>query len=586
MAGEIESCVEETSCGVSLRQIRDRVRQYIDKHQYESAVFWADKAVSLSTGAVDDVYWYAQSLYLTGQYHRASHLLRSRKLDKSHAECRYLAARCHYKCKEWQVALNVLNLNENNTANSKLFLGKSLSQNVVETDRSSSAQNIESSINLLRGKIYEAMDNRILATDYYREALNQDIYCFEAFDRLVAHHMLSAEEEKHLLESLPYNNQCPVEERELVKFLYENRLKKYNKPGQVEIPPQLDILSTNLDVEVNLAERHYYNCDFRECYNITHGVLKKDPYNSLCLPLHIAVLVELKKSNELFYLSHKLVDLYPSKPVAWFSVGCYYLLINNYEPARRYLTKATTLDRMYGPAWLAYGHSFAVDQEHDQAMAAYFTASQLMKGCHLPVLYIGLEYGLTNNSKLAERFFSQALTIAPEDPFVLHEMGVIAFQNQDYMTAEQYFLDALEKVRCVSNQITIEKWETLHNNLGHTCRKLKKYKEALQYHEYALTLCPLTPSTYSAIGYVYVLMGQSLKAVDYFHKALGIRRDDSFSTTMLQQVFDVLIAETTPFGDIPNDVPSLELVECPSSQPKFSLSSDTDEVDMEGSSDG
>lgn len=31
MAGEIESCVEETSCGVSLRQIRDRVRQYIDK---------------------------------------------------------------------------------------------------------------------------------------------------------------------------------------------------------------------------------------------------------------------------------------------------------------------------------------------------------------------------------------------------------------------------------------------------------------------------------------------------------------------------------------------------------------------------
>jgi anaphase-promoting complex subunit 6 len=86
---------------------------------------------------------------------------------------------------------------------------------------------------------------------------------------------------------------------------------------------------------------------------------------------------------------------------------------------------------VYGPAWLAFGHSFASDNEHDQAMAAYFTASQLMKGCHLPILYIGLEYGLTNNAKLAERFFSQALSIAPEDPFVLHEMGVIAFQNQE-----------------------------------------------------------------------------------------------------------------------------------------------------------
>ena len=49
--------------------------------------------------------------------------------------------------------------------------------------------------------------------------------------------------------------------------------------------------------------------------------------------------------------------------------------------------------------------------------------------CHLPMLYIGLEYGLTNNSKLAERFFSQALSIAPEDPFVMHEVAVVAFQN-------------------------------------------------------------------------------------------------------------------------------------------------------------
>ena len=49
--------------------------------------------------------------------------------------------------------------------------------------------------------------------------------------------------------------------------------------------------------------------------------------------------------------------------------------------------------------------------------------------CHLPMLYIGLEYGLTNNSKLAERFFGQALSIAPEDPFVMHEVGVVAFQN-------------------------------------------------------------------------------------------------------------------------------------------------------------
>lgn len=43
-------------------------------------------------------------------------------------------------------------------------------------------------------------------------------------------------------------------------------------------------------------------------------------------------------------------------------------------------SKATSLDHYYGFAWLVYGHSFAVENEHDQAMAAYFSASHIMKG--------------------------------------------------------------------------------------------------------------------------------------------------------------------------------------------------------------
>jgi len=73
-----------------------------------------------------------------------------------------------------------------------------------------------------------------------------------------------------------------------------------------------------------------------------------------------------------------------------------------------------------------------------------------MHGCHLPLLYIGLEYSLTNNQNLAEKFFNQvlsqivnekeiflifiiffqALSIVPNDPFVLQELGVTAFTNQ------------------------------------------------------------------------------------------------------------------------------------------------------------
>ncbi|EGV97130.1 Cell division cycle protein 16-like [Cricetulus griseus] len=310
---------------------------------------------------------------------------------------------------------------------------------------------------------------------------------------------------------------------------WEMSQSSYNKPSETVIPGTVDGLQENLDVVVSLAERHYYNCDFKMCYKLTSAVMEKDPFHANCLPVHIGTLVELNKANELFYLSHKLVDLYPGNPVSWFAVGCYYLMVGHKnEHARRYLSKATTLEKTYGPAWIAYGHSFAVESEHDQAMAAYFTAAQLMKGCHLPMLYIGLEYGLTNNSKLAERFFGQALSIAPEDPFVIHEVGVVAFQNGEWKTAEKWFLDALEKIKAIGNEVL-------------------KYDEALDYHRQALVLIPQNASTYSAIGYIHSLMGNFENAVDYFHTALGLRRDDTFSVTMLGHCIEMYIGDSEAY---------------------------------------
>ena len=53
---------------------------------------------------------------------------------------------------------------------------------------------MESSICILRGQIYEAMENWVLATENYREALRRDVYCFEGFELLMKRQMLTAEE--------------------------------------------------------------------------------------------------------------------------------------------------------------------------------------------------------------------------------------------------------------------------------------------------------------------------------------------------------------------------------------------------------
>ena len=48
----------------------------------------------------------------------------------------------------------------------------------------------------------------------------------------------------------------------------------------------------------------------------------------------------------------------------------------------------------------------------------------------------------------------------------------------------------------------------------------RKYEEALEFHRQALVLCPQNSSTFSAMGYVYSLMGNFSTAIDYFHKVM------------------------------------------------------------------
>lgn len=621
MAGDTDTEMKTVHTdNINIDNYRKLVQTYLNLHAYNTALFWADKVVALTSGNPRDIYWLAQCMFLLKQFHRAVHLLRSKNLDKTYILCNYLTVRCLLEANEFNEALKVLN-----SMDMEVFLqANTISSYNVSVEAGmfddTPKYQVQSSVLLLKGRVLEAMDNRGLASDCYKQALQCDVYCFEAFDALTQHHMLSAAEEQELLSSLPISQQCTIEEAEVLYTLYKSKLKKYNTivgivpnknkklifnntPLQTstvviqknfanvldttrdtsttentnisenEVNKNLDNkvamdpsetsvqvrLQNSLDLVVSQAELYYYNCDYVQCSKLTEHILKQDPYHTSCLPIHISCQVELKRSDKLFTLAHNLVDLYPNLAISWFAVGCYYYVIGKRDSARKFLAKSTSLDRLFGPAWLAFGHSFAVENEHDQAMAAYFKASQLMKGCHLPLLYIGLECGLTNNVRLAERFFQQAQLIAPDDPFVMHEMGVIAFQNLEYKAAEKHFQDALARVKPIKDSIVPERWEPLLNNLGHTCRKLKKYEEALEYHHQASVLSPQSAGTYSAIGYVHALMNNTQEAVHWFHKALGLRRDDTFSTTMLNYVIEQLSIEQLPYPDAPDYIPTFEL---------------------------
>lgn len=112
-----------------LDQLRFRVTDCLDKHLFTTAVFFADKLVTLSDGAAEDVYLLAQvraapphavaaagflkprlaQAYVhSGQHRRALALLRAEKLTSAGERFLHLAGLCLVAARQWEEAIELL----------------------------------------------------------------------------------------------------------------------------------------------------------------------------------------------------------------------------------------------------------------------------------------------------------------------------------------------------------------------------------------------------------------------------------------------------------------------------------------------
>ena len=362
----------------------------------------------------------------------------------------------------------------------------------------------------LRGRAYDAMENRARATRAYALALRFDPMCYEAYDAVLSGHALSESEEGALVDSLVVN-----EENAWIKEVYavlsnvrdvESELLRDSALGEEDASSQpttsksaSDVLKTSGDVRIARARRLYDRGEFAACYTELRLQYDVEPSRLDGMPLYFATLVELGKKNDLYLLAHSLVDEYPKKALTWFGIGCYYMATKQFDQARKYFSKATTMDASFVQAWIGFGHAFAAQDESDQAMAAYRTAARLFSGTHVPVMSIGIEYQRTNNLSLAYQFFRKSFEISQTDPLLYNEYGVLLYREGQYESAAQHFERALE---LAPTQMT-SRWESLIVNMAQALRKVGRYDDAIAYFEYALSITPRAASTYAALAFTY-----------------------------------------------------------------------------------
>ena len=84
---------EPENAGTTLAKARSLASDYSSKQLYSTALYWADKAYSLSEGQPEDLERYVQALYQCKEYHRAANILHSSGLLSRSPGLSYLTAR-------------------------------------------------------------------------------------------------------------------------------------------------------------------------------------------------------------------------------------------------------------------------------------------------------------------------------------------------------------------------------------------------------------------------------------------------------------------------------------------------------------
>ncbi|KAM3966973.1 LOW QUALITY PROTEIN: cell division cycle protein 16 [Aphomia sociella] len=563
--------------------MRSLVKQYSELGQWTSALFWADVAAAASSGvgqaSGDDIWLLASAMLARGELHRAAHAVTSRSLHRRHLLCLGVVMRAYLAAKEPATALNMLD-----ECDPALLEPR----NTDQTHNRALA-----GVLVWQARALSALERREAAAEALAAALRADCACYEALDLLLEQHALTPTQELELIDSLPIGSQLSAAEGTLVRLAYRERALRYTpEPEPAEEYPAAD---TNCSVAgavagagaVEAVRARTLEAALRARRLMAGGRWRpalatlREPWG--CAAERTACLVELRRSAELFAFAHSLVDAYPQEWTSWFAVGCYYYLIGKSEFARRYLSKAKTLEPGAGCVWLAYGHSFAADNEHDQAMAAYFKASQLMSGCHLPPLYVGVECSLLNNPPMCAKFLARAAALhtgtevseqagpgagagadgaeaeaegeaegrgrwecvvrAVEEPHVAHEAGVAAFAAGD-LRARALLARALDAARGDRDIDHISaRWAPTLDALGHAMRALGLVREALAWHARALALRPGRARSLAARGLCLALLRRERDAARALHHALARDPDDVVAHALLDAVIERMHAE-------------------------------------------
>lgn len=127
---------------------------------------------------------------------------------------------------------------------------------------------------------------------------------------------------------------------------------------------------------------------------------------------------------------------------------------------------------------------------------------------------------------------------------LLNELGVAAYNREDYPAAIDYFERAVAGAGEMQGSATT--WSTTHCNLGHALRLQKRYAEARAAYAQSIRLDPLNHTALASQAMLAQLEGDTRSAIRLYHSALSLSPQDPVSTVLLEMALQEQVETLNP----------------------------------------
>lgn len=528
--------ISEIDNSVHYKDIFIKVIEAYMNHDGGNAVFYADKLVTLTNSQPLAVYLLGECYYLQEDYVRVSNLFEKQSLLYDNENYMVLAAKGLEKAGQFENTIKLLTLNLNNSVNNSTLMAEKY--HILARCN----KNIENRIET-ESKLFDVLKIQPTNVKAYMELVDCKNFTFWQITEILNDFNLSEAEQwikdyyiyyfnnkfrKNVDEFI--NKDFPKINNEIDTIEGDNRISNASKQKEFGSILETLIEKNNIDLIYLKAKNYFDNYKINSVFEICLSILEKNYFHFDTLMLYTEILVDKNLVSELFSCSCNLAENYPNHYVTYHVFGMYYFLLKKYESARKYFNKAIHQNKNSLKSWIMLGHSFANQEESEQAMNVYRSCIRQFPNSHLPHLYMGMEYLRINNLKTGLLSMKQAKDLVGPDPIVYNEIGCVYLKEKQYDQAKHMFLDSLK--HCEADGVT---WlrQIVYNNLGNAHRKCQEYKQAVQCYEESLKHNPNEPSVLFSLAFCYHLTGQFKKAINLYHRVVTMKYDTHFVNHML-----------------------------------------------------